>query len=233
MEKLTVMGIGAHADPFDMAFLCGGTLAKYSKNGHRVVMASVCGENQAEGDRVAAALGAETRYLDYRGGTIIIDIELAHKIVDMIREVKPDIIITLQPTCFTQDHRMVSAATLNACLKARLDRVKTEHPPFKVGCVYYCDGTAGLNCEVSVWVDISDTIEIKVNALREHRSLARDTGIISFEAIEHVIERERNWAASRGNQVEVEYAEAFQPVVHYRIMRAFEFLPGPGIPPRV
>ena len=56
VEKLTVLGIGAHADPFDMAFLCGGTFAKYAKNGHRAVIASVCGENQVEGNRVAGVV---------------------------------------------------------------------------------------------------------------------------------------------------------------------------------
>lgn len=37
MEKMTVMGVGAHPD--DLELLCGGTLARYAELGHKVVMA--------------------------------------------------------------------------------------------------------------------------------------------------------------------------------------------------
>ncbi len=90
-----------------------------------------------------------------------------------------------------------------------------------------------MNSEVNVGVDISDTIEAKLEALKEHKGLSVETGIVSFENVEHIIERERHWTASRGGQVEVEYAEAFFPAIQYRIMRAFDLLPGPGVPPRV
>ncbi len=48
IDKLMVLDIGSHADPFDMAFIRGGTLAKYAKWKHSVVMGSVCGGNTEE-----------------------------------------------------------------------------------------------------------------------------------------------------------------------------------------
>jgi len=35
---LTLVAFGAHPDPFDMPDQAGGTLAKYAKRGHRVII---------------------------------------------------------------------------------------------------------------------------------------------------------------------------------------------------
>ncbi len=128
-----MLGVGAHTNPFDMAFICGGTLAKYAKRGHRVVMGSVCGGNTEEGDRVAAALGSETRYFDYKGGRLTGDIELAHRVVEMIREVRPDIVVTTHPSDFDNDHRVLSGVVLNACLKAVWKMSRPRIPPSRWG----------------------------------------------------------------------------------------------------
>jgi hypothetical protein len=45
--------------------------------------------------------------------------------------------------------------------------------------------------EVSIWMDISDTVEAKLDALKEHKSLSIETGIVSFESVEYIIERDR------------------------------------------
>ena len=39
-KRLTVMAVGAHPDPFDMPYQAGGTLAKYARRGHEVIMVS-------------------------------------------------------------------------------------------------------------------------------------------------------------------------------------------------
>ncbi|MDP6561215.1 MAG: hypothetical protein QF619_14035 [Candidatus Binatia bacterium] len=40
-------------------------------------------------------------------------------------------------------------------------------------------------------MDISDTVEAKLDALKEHKSLSIETGIVSFESVEYIIERDR------------------------------------------
>ncbi len=57
MAKLTVLAIGAHADPFDMPYQCGGTLAKMAKAGNRVICVSSCEENQEEATRGGEGTG--------------------------------------------------------------------------------------------------------------------------------------------------------------------------------
>lgn len=59
-HPLTVVAIGAHPDPFDMPYQAGGTLAKYAKRGHDVVMVSAAFEDEwaDEVRGIAGRLGA-------------------------------------------------------------------------------------------------------------------------------------------------------------------------------
>ncbi|HRU32240.1 MAG TPA: PIG-L family deacetylase, partial [bacterium] len=41
---MRILAVGAHPD--DLELLCAGTLAKYSKEGHTVVMAHMCNGNK-------------------------------------------------------------------------------------------------------------------------------------------------------------------------------------------
>ena len=229
MAKLTVLAIGAHADPFDMPYQCGGTLAKLARAGNRVICVSSCEENQEEATRVATALGCETMFLDLEEGEIQNDTETVHKIVELIRSIKPDIVITHQPTDYNPDHRALSQAVLGACLLARVGEVKTKHEPYKVPCLYYSETSSGVNSTADIYVDIESTFETKIKALKEHKSLYEKEGVEHLGSIEHLIEREEATARYRGMQVEIEYAEAFTRAINYRVMRAFSTLPFPDV----
>jgi LmbE family N-acetylglucosaminyl deacetylase len=230
MVKLTVLAIGAHADPFDMPYQCGGTLAKMAKAGNRVICVSACEENQEEATKVAKVLGCETMFLDLEEGEIEDDMPTVHKIVELIRSVKPDIVITHQPTDYNPDHRKLSTAVLGACLLARNDEVKTKHKSYKVPCLYYSETTSGVNSAGEVYIDIESTIQTKLKALKEHKSLSMKAGVEHLGSIEHLIEREEATAKFRGMQVEIEYAEVFTRAINYRVMRAFSMLPFPDVP---
>lgn len=230
MAKLTILAIGAHADPFDMPYQCGGTLAKMVKAGHRAICVSACEENQEEATRVAKALGCETMFLDLEEGEIQNDTPTIHKIVELIRSIKPSIVITHQPTDYNPDHRALSQAVLGACLLARVGEVKTKHKPYKVPCLYYSETSSGMNSAGDIYVDIEDTFKTKIKALKEHKSLSEKAGVEHLGSIEHLIEREETTAKYRGLQVEIEYAETFVLAVNYRVMRAFSTLPFPDVP---
>jgi len=230
MAKLTVLAIGAHADPFDMPYQCGGTLAKMAGAGNRVICVSSCDENQEEATRVAKVLGCETMFLDLEEGEIQNDTATVHKIVELIRTIKPDIVITHQPTDYNPDHRALSAAVLGACLLSRVGEVKTKHKPYKVPCLYYSETSSGINSTADIYVDIESTIKTKIKALKEHKSLYEKAGVEHLGSVEHLIEREETTARYRGMQVEIEYAEAFTQAVNYRVMRAFSTLPFPDVP---
>lgn len=230
MAKLTVLAIGAHADPFDMPYQCGGTLAKLAKAGNKVICVSSCDENREEATKVAKALGCQTKFLDLEEGEIQNDTATVHKIVELIRSVKPDIVITHQPTDYNPDHRELSQAVLGACLLARVGEVKTKSKPYKVPCLYYSETSSGINSQADIYVDIEDTFETKMKALKLHESLSEKKGVEHLGSIEHLIEREEVTAKFRGLQMEVDFAEAFQLAQNYRVRRAFSTLPFPDVP---
>src|SRR4051812_34036669 len=99
---MRVLGVGAHPD--DLEILAGGTLARYVREGHDVVMchasAGDCGHlelgaeeimavRRREAQRAAAIAGAVHATLDLRDGAIdASDASQKRAMVDLVREVR-------------------------------------------------------------------------------------------------------------------------------------------------
>jgi len=226
-KKLTIVAFGAHPDPFDMPYQAGGTLAKYAKRGHRVVLVSAAYEDEWEEEITAIAqqLGAEHRFLDFTEGAIFDDPSHTHRIMEAIREYKADVVITHQPTDYHPDHRALSRGVLGACLLARVGEIKSQHAPHKVGNLFYSDTTSGVNSQGSIYVDVEETWRQKIAALKLHKRLSEKQGVAHLDSIEHLIEREETNLRFRGFQVEREYCEIFQPALNYRVTWAHDLLP--------
>jgi len=231
--KLTLMAFGAHPDPFDMPYQAGGTLAKYAKRGHRAIMVSAAHEEEWAGEvkAIATHLGAESRFLNFVEGSIVDDAPHTHRIMDMIREYVPDIVLTHQPTDYHPDHRALSRAVLAACLLARVGEIKSPHSVHKVGNLFYTETTSGLNSQGTIYIDVAETWQQKIVALKLHRQLSERHGVAHLDSIEHLIEREETNMKFRGFQVERDYCEAFQVAVNYRVRWAHDLLPIATLPP--
>ena len=232
-KKLTIVAFGAHPDPFDMPYQAGGTLAKYAKRGHRVVLVSAAYEDEWEEEitTIAQQLGAEHRFLDFKEGAIFDDPAHTHRIMEALREYKADVVITHQPTDYHPDHRALSRGVLGACLLARVGEIKSQHAPHKVGNLFYSDTTSGVNSQGSIYVDVEETWRQKIAALKLHKRLSEKQGVAHLDSIEHLIEREETNLRFRGFQVEREYCEIFQPALNYRVTWAHDLLPLATLPP--
>jgi len=145
--------------------------------------------------------------------------------MDVIREYKPDLVLTHQPTDYHPDHRALSRGVLGACLPARVGEIKSQHPVHKVGNLFYTETTSGLNSQGTIYVDVAETWQQKLDALRLHTKLSERHGVAHLDSIEHLIEREETNMKFRGFQVEREYCEAFQVAVNYRVTWAHDLLP--------
>ena len=91
-----------------------------------------------------------------------------------------------------------------------------------VGPVFHMDTVSGLNFTPTEYVDITDTIEIKLKALACHRSQIdwmRDHDHIDF------LDFVRYCSKVRGFQCGAQYAEGFRPSLNYLRMRAGRLLP--------
>lgn len=151
--------------------------------------------------------------------------------MDLLRRHEADVVITHQPTDYHPDHRALSRAVLSACLLSRVDEIESDHEPHMIGNLFYSETTSGLNSEGSIYVDVAETWELKIEALRLHAGLSERRGVSHLESIEHLIEREISVMQFRGFQMEREYCEAFAPALNYRVSWAHDLLPIATLPP--
>ena len=230
MKKKRVLAIGAHYD--DMEQFCGGTLILLKKKGYEVLIAVLtsgeCGSKELPAKEIvtvrekeakigARMIGATILCLGIRDGCVSYDLPTAKKLVKLIREYQPGIIITHPTIDYMTDHAHTGQLVLWAVPEATHPNfpVQTKAPaldaqPF----VYHSDpqgliGPDGQITRVSTIVDIGDVIEQKLNAFGSHKSQIGFLVVPSSGRKIDSVEKTRRWAITRGQQVRVEYGEGF------------------------
>lgn len=199
-EDGVVLVVLAHPD--DPEFFCGGTIARWAASGRKVYYCLLTrGDKGSDDDltppeklaiireseqRAAAeVLGVhQVRFLDEADGYLVPSLELRANIVRVIRDVRPDIVITCDPTNFFPSNRYINHADHRAAGQVTLDAVypaarsalyfpeiyKDEGlQPHKVREVY----VAGAQ-HSNITIDITDFFTQKIKALSEHRSQIKD-----------------------------------------------------------
>jgi LmbE family N-acetylglucosaminyl deacetylase len=197
----TVLGLGAHPDDLEVG--AGGTLARLSQAGARVVMVVVSVPSDlevrlAEARRGAAILGCESRILIPDRCTRVEDMK-SHQLVSMldglVREFAPAALLTHCLANFHTDHKLVYEACLAAQRLAYFDMFCYS----PTSCV-----PVNIAFHPHAYIDISETIESKIRAIEVHRSQFSKRGLdTSFY---------RESAHLSGRLVGVDYAEGLEIV---------------------
>jgi len=231
-----VLAVGAHPD--DLEILCAGTLAKYAQRGSKVVMAVATDGSaghmvippeelkeirQKEAERSAALIGARLCWLGYTDELIFEDIPTRLRFVDLVRETKPDIILTHDPNDYHPDHRVVSRLVFDASFLSSLPNIRTALPAHTgVQPLYYFDVLGGHSFNPTEFVDISTAYAVKQQMLSCHESqlkwLKDHDGINALDFIDIM-------AHSRGLQCGVSLAEGFRSETGWGRMRPYRLLP--------
>ena len=234
---MNILTVGCHPDDLEIA--CGGTIAKYAKSGHKVFMCRVANGNmghkiiqpaelaairKAEAEKSAAVLGAEPLTIDAGDLTVSrFDERAVDKMIDIIRYTKPDFIITHNTEDYMQDHIETEKLVFNASFSASITHRLTEYGAFNaIPPIMHMDTLAGMNFIPTEYVDISDTIEKKIEALACHESQIawmREHDKIDF------LEFVRTCSKYRGLQCGAAYAEGFRPCINWPRMAAKRLLP--------
>ncbi|MFH1823656.1 MAG: PIG-L family deacetylase [Candidatus Firestonebacteria bacterium] len=220
--KLRILAVGANPD--DVELLCGGTLAKYSKLGHTVIISHVTNGDLGhfhiprnklakirikEAQKAGKLIKAEKVInLNFHDLDVHHDRKDIKKFIDMIREAKPDLIITHDPNDYMPDHVATSRLVVDASFIATLPQLKTKHIYHpKVTPIYYMDTVAGVNFAPTEYVDITGVMETKKKMLGCHES--QITWMKEHDKIDF-IEFMMIVAKFRGLQSNVTYAESFR-----------------------
>jgi len=218
---MKILGIGAHPD--DLEILAGGTLAKYAKTGNEVVMAHVLNGDKGsfnipskklaamrkkEARESAKIIGAKSMGLNIPDGELFSDLKTRKIMMDLIRSVRPDVIITHSPNDYYSDHNATSEIVCGASFLAAAPLFKTRNKANKlIPPIYFMDNVCGVSFLPTFYVDITDTFDEKKKMLDCHKSqlewLEEHDSANMMETIEVV-------ARFRGLDCKVKYAEGFR-----------------------
>jgi LmbE family N-acetylglucosaminyl deacetylase len=230
-EYIPSIAMSIQAHPDDQEFTIAGTLARWVQYGCQVISVIVtsgdAGSNEPsrgadykpilahlrEDEQIAAnlVLGIrETAFLHYPDGELQATLGLRKDLTRLIRQYKPDLVVTGDPTRVFHgpdyvnhpDHRAAAEAAVYATFPSAGTRlIFTElldegYEPHNVKKLYLHGAE-----KPDVWVDISGTLNLKVAALKKHASQLGDwdpTNMI------------REWATDTGKEAGLPAAEAFK-----------------------
>ncbi|MBK8138858.1 MAG: PIG-L family deacetylase [Chloroflexi bacterium] len=198
--------IVAHAD--DIEFGAAGTATLWTAAGSQITYCIVTDNGSGTDDpemtrerlvqlreeeqRAAAAMCGVTDviFMGYPDGTIVPSLDLRRDLVRVIRRVKPDVLITMDPTLmFTPsndyinhpDHRAVCQTVLDAVFPAAGNRMIFPEllaeglPPHKVTYVYLM-----FSENLTLTIDTTTTFDNKIEALKQHKSQINPDELAGF-----------------------------------------------------
>ncbi len=218
---MRVLAVGAHPD--DIEFLCAGTLAKYTQRGdevfnvvctngdmgHMIIPPAELAEIRTqEAANAAQAVGAEFKMLGEPDEWLFHDKRTRLMVIDAIRWANPDVIITHSPDDYHPDHRVCSEMVFAASFLSTVPHIETEHSAQDhVAALVYMDTVAAANFIPEVYVDITETLAQKRQALLCHESQVK--WLMDHDNMD-VVEFVEAVARARGLQCGVQHAEGFQ-----------------------
>ena len=205
MESKTIIAFGAHPDDLEIGM--GGTIAKLSAMGYIVqpiiaTLPNFIKSDTKVGRKSESILAAKVMeckspiFLDLSPEQMVFGRKLVTLIDSLITEHKPDSVFTQWYGDSHQDHQILTSSVISACRNQNnLFMYETTIP----------GGITENSFRPQLFVDITETIDIKKNALECFQSQFNRCGEIWIPA---VIGR----CSYRGYQVDAKYAEAFEVV---------------------
>jgi bacillithiol biosynthesis deacetylase BshB1 len=179
--EIDVLAIGAHPDDVELA--CAGTLVMLKARGRRFGIVDLTrGElgtrgtprlREQEARRSAEILGAEFREtLDFGDGGLSGTRENELALIDLIRRVKPRLLLTSYPEDRHPDHRRAGELVTDAAFYAGLAKLSTRHAAHRPQqTVYY---SAAYLHTPSFVVDVTPAMEKRRAAIGAYASQFHD-----------------------------------------------------------
>ncbi len=214
------------AHPDDAEYMCGGSVAEWARNGtevHYVVVTDgSAGSNEPgmtreriseirkpEQHAAAEVLGVSSvTFLDFPDGMLEVNLQTRKAVARQVRRLRPEVLVAPDPSRLWYGRDYINHADHRAAGELALCAVMPDAPsrpqfpellnegfePFEVPFLWL---TAE---DPDTYVDIGKTLDLKIEALRRHRS----------QNVEDSLEWVRERAKELGEQGGMEYAEGFR-----------------------
>jgi len=186
--------------PDDAEVLMGGTIAKYTKRGHCVLIVVVTIPNKKEirieeSKNAAEILGSQLLIMDLEPNELLFNRKLVDSFDRIVQDFSPDILYTSWLHDSHQDHIAVSQAAIASARKNNCSVYMYEQA--------LPGGLSPGAFRAQAFVDISDTIELKIKSVLAHVSQIQNFS-------EQWIDGIKGRAAYMGFRINSRYAEAFE-----------------------
>ena len=223
--------LSIHAHPDDAEILAGGTLALLVQLGHRITIVTMtagdCGSaehgpeeiaaiRKGEATAAAAVIGACYRWAGFDDLGVFNNDASRRKVCGLIRELRPQLVLTASPIDYHCDHEATSVLVRDACFAASVPNYRVPGggaPLDAIPHLYFMDSIEGTDREGRAltggfFVNVGTAFDRKRQMLACHESqrawLRKQHGIDDY-----VLQMEQ-WTRARGQQCGVEFAEGFR-----------------------
>ena len=225
--------LAIHAHPDDVEILAGGTLAQLAAAGHNITIVTMtpgdCGSRdhapeeiarirRAEAARSAAHIGASYHCVELRDLAVFSDDASRRRVVEILRRVAPDVVLTASPIDYLCDHEAASQLVRDACFGAPAPNYSTgaSGPAPAIAAIphlYFMDPIGGVDREgrpvlPDFFVNVAARMETKTAMLAEHSSQRQ--WLLKHHGIDDYLETMKAWTQENGGRAGIDYAEGFR-----------------------
>jgi LmbE family N-acetylglucosaminyl deacetylase len=225
--------VAIHAHPDDVEILAGGTMALLGASGHELTIVTMspgdCGSadhtageiaaiRRGEAGAAAAVIGAGYHCAEFRDLAIFSDDPSRRRVVELLRRLRPEIVLTSSPVDYMADHEATSALVRDACFALGAKNYATGDPrpaaPYgQIPHLYFMDPIGGVDREdrpvaPDFWVNVESTLAVKIEMLSRHRS--QREWLLKHHGIDNYLVQTEQWTRAAGARAGVAAAEGFR-----------------------
>lgn len=217
-DNIHILAFGAHADDVEIGM--GGTVAKYTARGKKVIICDLTlAELSSNGDvetrkkeaqAAAEILGAERHGLDLPDRGLFLRQDYIKKIANVIREYRPKLVFAPYIEDRHPDHGNCARLVKEAVFSAGIKNYDTgsNHPAHKADHLYYYM-INGFH-KPDFIIDISELMDRKKRALNAYQSqFSKNSSSFDTPLVNGYIETLEAREKVFGRQAGLEFAEGF------------------------
>ncbi len=222
--------LAIHAHPDDVEILAGGTLALLARTEISLTICTMtpgdCGSaelrpneissiRRMEAATAAAMIGADYLCAEFRDLAIFNDDAGRRRVTQILRETRPDIVITSNNPDYHCDHEATHALVRDACFGASAPNYSTgEFTAIdRIPHLYFMDSADGIDRDGNPLrpefvVDVAEVIELKQALVGCHAS--QRNWLKKQHGMDDYVDTATRWTAKRGSLAGLTYGEGFR-----------------------
>src|SRR5687767_12057168 len=209
----SILVFGPHPDDAELGM--GGAILKLARQGHAVHIVDMTngeptpfGSVETRAREAAAAarvLGVERTLVGLKNREVVHSVEARHLVAAVIRRHRPDWMFIPYPIDAHPDHVAVTRICEDARFDAKLTKTDIPGEPwYPKRIIYYFCTHLLLNFQPTFCIDVSDSIDAKLAAMKCYHSQ-----LVQNDKAAHVIDMVRHINEYFGGRIGTKYAEPF------------------------